>query len=174
MTPEPRIPPLDPALLEGRFGSLNVTRTIGQNQALLKAWGVFASYILGPDISLSPRERELAILRVGWNYQASYEWGHHVDIARRIGMAQEDIQAVQQPVAPGHLSDHECRILQAVDDIKATGEIAPATWQGLKQQYSDQQMLDLLFTVGQYTMVCVALKSIKVQLEEGFTGLPTP
>jgi hypothetical protein len=33
-------------------------------------------------------------------------------------------------------------------------------------------MLDLIFTIGQYTMVCIALNSIGVQLEEGFTGLP--
>ena len=46
-----------------------------------------------------------------------------------------------------------------------------ATWDGLKQFYSDRQMLDLLFTLGQYTMVSMVLNSTKVQLEEGFEGL---
>jgi alkylhydroperoxidase family enzyme len=172
MVPNPRIPLLDPASLEGYLGTLNITRTIGQNPALLKAWGTFATYILGPDLSLAPRQRELAILRVGWNHQAGYEWGHHVAIARSIGMTDADIVAVQQAPAPSHLDELECLVLQAADDVKAHAEISGATWERLKVHYSDQQMLDLIFTIGQYTMVCIALKSIRVPLEEGFTGLP--
>lgn len=170
--PDPRIPLLDPDSLEGHLGTLNITRTVGQNPALLKAWGTFATYILGPELSLAPRQRELAILRVGWNHQAGYEWGHHVAIARSIGMTDADILAVQQGPAPGHLDELECLVLQAADDVKAHAEISGETWQRLKAHYSDQQMLDLIFTIGQYTMVCIALKSIGVPLEEGFTGLP--
>jgi alkylhydroperoxidase family enzyme len=173
MTAEPRIPPLAAELLEERLGSLNVARTIGQNPALLKAWGVFATYILGPELSLSPRERELAILRVGWNHQAGYEWGHHVAIARGIGMTEQDILAVQEGSRSPHLTELECLIVQAADDIKSCAEISGQTWDGLKAHYSDQQMLDLIFTIGQYTLVCIALNSIKVQLEEGFSGLPS-
>jgi 4-carboxymuconolactone decarboxylase len=172
MPTEPRIPPQDPALLDERFGKLNVARTIGQNPALLKAWGAFAVYILGPDLSIAPRERELAILRVGWNHQAGYEWAHHVEIARQIGMSEADILAVQHAPAPSHLAELECLILRAADEIKEHSVLSGETWGKLKAHYSDQQMLDLIFTIGQYTMVCIALKSIGVQLEEGFTGLP--
>jgi 4-carboxymuconolactone decarboxylase len=171
MLPEPRIPPVAPELLEEHFGRLNVTRTIGQNPALLKAWGAFALYILGPELSLSPRQRELLILRVGWNHQADYEWGHHVAIARSIGMGDADILAVQQAPAPSHLDALECLLLRAADEVKAQAEISGATWESLKAYYSDQQMLDLIFTIGQYTMVCIALNSIRVPLEEGFTGV---
>jgi len=172
MTAEPRIPMVDPKSLEGHLGQLHVTRTIGQNPALLKAWGAFASYILGPDLSLTPRERELAILRVGWNRRADYEWGHHVAIAKSVGVTDAEILAVQQAPGAARLSDLEVLILQAVDDVHSSAEIATDTWHALKEHYSDQQMLDLIFTIGQYNMVCVALNSIKVQLEEGFDGLP--
>src|ERR1700751_1223906 len=30
--------------------------------------------------ALPPRERELAVLRIGWLMRAPYEWGEHVDI----------------------------------------------------------------------------------------------
>jgi 4-carboxymuconolactone decarboxylase len=172
MSSEPRIPLASPESLEPIFGHLNVTRAIGQNPGLLAAWGGFATYILGPDLSLSPRERELAILRVGWNLQADYEWGHHVEIAHRIGMTVEDIQAVQEGPGSAHLGALDRLILHAVDELRADAEISADTWAGLKAFYSDRQMLDLLFTIGQYTMVCSALKSIKVPLEEGYEGLP--
>jgi 4-carboxymuconolactone decarboxylase len=174
MKAEPRIPLLDPELLEGRFGELNVTRAIGQNPGLLKAWGVFATYILGPDLSITPRERELAILRVGWNLQADYEWGHHVEIAKKIGMTDKDILAVMEGPESLHLDPLESLILRAADDVKREAEISGDSWTELKAHYSDQQMLDLIFTIGQYTMVCTALNSIKVPLEEGFEGLPAP
>jgi alkylhydroperoxidase family enzyme len=109
---------------------------------------------------------------VGWNHQADYEWVHHVAIARSIGMSDADILAVQQAPAPSHLDALESLLLCAADEVKAQGEISGETWARLKEHYSDQQMLDLIFTLGQYTLVCIAIKSIRVPLEEGLTGLP--
>jgi len=172
MTETPRIPLVAPELMEPRLGTLNVARTVAQNPALLKAWGEFAQYILGPKLSLTPRQRELAILRVGWNQRADYEWAHHVEIAKGIGMTDQDILAVQETPGYCQLNDLECFILQAVDDIHTAMEISSTTWAALAAEFSHQQMLDLVFTIGQYTMVCIALNSIKVPLEEGFTGLP--
>ena len=168
---QPRIPMVDPDSLEPRFGNLHIARTIAQNPGLLAAWGGFATYILGPELSIPPRERELAILRVGWNHQASYEWSHHVAIAQGLGMADEDILAVQEGPGSAHWGERDALILQAADDLWAQREISAATWDGLKQFYSDRQMLDLLFTLGQYTMVSMVLNSTRVQLEEGFEGL---
>jgi alkylhydroperoxidase family enzyme len=165
-----RIPMVDPDSLEPRFGSLHIARTIGQNPELLKAWGGFATYILGPELSITPRERELAILRVGWNHQAAYEWSHHVAIAQGLGMAGEDILAVQEGPDSAHWSELDSLILQAADDLWGQREISAGTWAGLKQFYSDRQMLDLVFILGQYTMVSMVLNSLKVPLEEGFEG----
>lgn len=168
---EPRIPMVQADSLDPRFGNLHIARTIGQNPPLLKAWGGFATYILGPELSITPRERELAILRVGWNHQASYEWSHHVAIAQGLGMADEDMLAIQEGPGSAHWSERDALILQAADDLWQHREISAGTWAGLKQFYSDQQMLDLLFTLGQYTMVSMVLNSTKVELEEGFEGL---
>jgi alkylhydroperoxidase family enzyme len=41
---------------------------------------------------------------------------------------------------------------------------------GLKETYSDQQMMDLVFTVGQYNMVSMALNSFGVQLDDYIEG----
>ena len=124
MTEKPRIPLVAPELMEPRLGTLNVARTVAQNPALLKAWGEFAQYILGPKLSLTPRQRELAILRVGWNQRADYEWAHHVEIAKGIGMTDQDILAVQKTPGSCQLNDLECHILQAVDDIHSAMEIS--------------------------------------------------
>ena len=39
--------------------------------------------------------------------------------------------------------------------------------QGLSEHLNQQQMMDLVFTVGQYNLVSMALNSFGVQLDEG-------
>ena len=54
-----------------------------------------AVQLLGRGV-LSPRDRELAVLRVGWLCQAPYEWGEHVRLAKQAGVTSEEIERVTQ------------------------------------------------------------------------------
>ena len=40
------------------------------------------------------------------------------------------------------------------------------------KRYNDRQLMDLTFTVGQYTMLSMFLNSAGVQQEEAIAGLP--
>ena len=48
------------------------------------------------------------------------------------------------------------------------------SWRELAERWSDKQLMDLVFTVGQYVMTCMALKTFGVQREPGVPGLPGP
>jgi 4-carboxymuconolactone decarboxylase len=50
--------------------------------------------------------------------------------------------------------------------------IGDATWSALAARYSTMQLLDLVFTVGQYTLVSMALNTLGVQLDAGVEGFP--
>jgi len=52
--------------------------------------------------------------------------------------------------------------------------VSDATWGALARHYEKKQLMDVVFTVGQYTAVCMALNSFGVQLEPGVTGLEGP
>ena len=54
-----------------------------------------------------------------------------------------------------------------MDELHDDAFISDATWDGLTKRYNTNQMFDLVFTVGQYTMVSMALNSFGVQLESG-------
>ena len=45
--------------------------------------------------------------------------------------------------------------------------VADDVFNALRERYSEQQMIDVVFTVGQYAMVSMALNSFGVQLEDG-------
>ena len=178
----PRIPPLSPEewddetrqLLtslkrEGRI--FNIFATLARHPALLRRWLVFGTHILGKS-TLPPRERELAILRMGWLCRAEYEWGHHVAMGKEAGLTDAEIKRVAQGPEASGWEPFERVLLCGVDELHRDTFISDATWQSLAARYETRQMLDLVFTVGQYKLVCMALNSIGVQLEPGYESLP--
>ena len=114
------------------------------------------------------------ILRVGWLCQAGYEWGQHVVIGRRDGLSDEEIARIPEgPEAPGW-SDLERALLRATDELHEDRFVRDATWSALCEHYDAKQLMDLLFTIGQYELVSMVLNTLGVQLDPGFGGLPTP
>jgi 4-carboxymuconolactone decarboxylase len=153
----------------GRGRVLNIFKTLANYPDLAKRWMVFANHILGKS-KLAIRERELIILRIGYLCQAGYEWGQHVLIARDAGVTDEEIRTAKTgPDTPG-LSELDRLLLQATDELHADAHVSDATWQGLSQHLNTQQLMDVVFTVGQYNLVSMALNSFGVQADEGLPG----
>ena len=67
----------------------------------------------------------------------------------------------------------EAALLRATDELHENSMISDATWSALAAHYSVQQRMDLVFAVGQYTLVSMALNTLGVQLDEGIEGFPT-
>jgi len=179
---QPRIPPLPSsewnsdvqelmATLKSEGQVFNIFRTLGRHPDLLRRWLVFANHVLGKS-TLPARERELAILRTGWLCRAEYEWGHHVEIGGKAGLSAGEIKRVTRGAADPGWQPGEAAVLQAADELHRDSFISDATWKALAQHYNEQQLIDLIFAVGQYTLVCMTLNSLGVQLEEGYERLP--
>ena len=150
---------------------LNIYTTLAHHPELLRRWLVFGSHVLGGS-TLSPRARELVILRTGFRCGSEYEWGQHSVIARLVGISDEEIRRITAgPTAPGW-EPFEAVLLRAADELHDDHVISDATWGALREQYDVKQLLDLVFTVGQYTMVSMALNTLGVQREEGVGGFP--
>ena len=150
---------------------LNIFRTLGHHPKLLKRWMVFGNHVLSKS-SLSPRDREIAILRIGWLCQAEYEWGQHADISRQIGMTEAEITRVSAGPGAEGWTPLESALIRAVDELHADAMISNETWEALSAHYETQQLMDLVFTVGQYNLVSMALNTLGVQLDEGVAGFP--
>ena len=178
---EPRVPPLDPQSAEGpakeqleraaaRGPLLNITRTLAHYPELSRAWGQFARHVLAGS-TLPPRERELIILRMGWNCRSGYEFGQHRRIGQEAGLTLEEVKRVKQGPAAEGWSDHERALLTAADELHADAFLTDATWNALGERYNTQQLMDVVFAAGQYNLVSMALNTLGVQLEPGTPGL---
>jgi alkylhydroperoxidase family enzyme len=146
----------------------NIFRTLANHEKLAKRWLVFGNHILSKS-TLPAREREIVILRIGWLCQSAYEWGQHVVIGKRAGITEEEIPKIKEGPNAGW-SDHEALLLKAADELHGDAFVSDETWAGLTKTYNDQQMMDLVFTCGQYNMVSMALNSFGVQLDDDIEG----
>jgi 4-carboxymuconolactone decarboxylase len=152
-----------------RGSVLNIFRTLANHPDLARRWMVFANHILGKS-TLAIRERELVILRIGFLCQSGYEWGQHVLIARQAGMTEEEIRSAKTGPDTAGLTELDRLLLTATDELHSDAHVADATWTALSELLSRQQMMDLVFTVGQYNLVSMALNSFGVQTDEGLPG----
>ena len=180
---KPRIPPIPESEWSDEVRELlagfvrpdgrvfNIFGTLAHHPKLMKRWVVFANHVLGKQ-TLSPRDRELAILRIGWLCRAEYEWGQHVVIGRDAGISDEEIERVPSGPDARGWPPNEAAILRAVDELHDDAMITDSTWKVLSEHYSTEQLIDLVFTVGQYNLVSMALNTLGVQLDDGIEGFP--
>lgn len=158
------------AMLDG-LGRLNIFTTLAHHPKLLKRWMVFGGHVLAKS-TLPARERELLILRTGWRGRCEYEFGQHRSIGRHAGLTDEEILRLTADGTDGWSAD-DAVLVAAADELVDERRLSDSTWAALTSRFGDQQVLDLIFTVGQYTMVCMALNSLGVQLDDGVEGFPT-
>lgn len=175
----PRVPPVEPEQWSDEqreiFGGLrvngrmlNIFKTLANHPKLGKRWLVFANHIMGKS-TLSLRDREILILRIGWLCKSGYEWGQHVQIGLECDLSAAEIERIKVGADAEGWTQAERLLLRATDELHADAFISDATWQGLERCYSTEQLLDIVFTVGQYNLVSMALNTCGVQLDGGMT-----
>ncbi len=185
---EPRIPPINLAdadaethELLSRFSQLrgddvevlNVFGTIAHHPVLMRKWLVFATYVLTKS-SLDPHLRELVVLRVGWLCGAPYEWGQHIVVGRTVGVTDAEVARVAAgPDADGWTAI-EAAALRATDELHSRSTITDPTWATLAGVLSEQQILDLVFLVGEYHLVSFALNACRVRRDDGIDENSVP
>lgn len=117
------------------------------------------------------RERELAIVRIGWLCGAPYEYGQHVIIAKRRGITEEEIARIRVgSQAPGW-SDHERAILSGVEQLLDDKAISDETWNTLARSWDEAQLIEYVMVVGQYLSTAIVQNALKVRMEKGIPGL---
>lgn len=151
-------------------GTTNIFRTLVRHPGLFRKWLPFGGKLLNG--KLGARERELAILRVGWLCACEYEWAQHVPLARTAGLSEDEVVRIRAGAdAPGWSEDDRA-VLRATDELHSQSCISDATWSALAEIYNEQELIELVMVVGHYHLVSFALNTLGVPLEEGLAGFP--
>lgn len=121
--------------------------------------------------TLSPRERELAVLRQAWVTGSPYEWGEHVDIAKRCGLSGEEVERITVGHEAVGWSGHDAALLRGVDELLSRFRISDGTWAVLAESWDDQQLLEFPILVGVYAATAMQQNSIGARLRAQNPGL---
>ena len=153
------------------LGDLNIFRTLAQHPDAVPELGSVRGYLLA-DGTLPFEERELLILRTGFNCGSPYEWGQHVRISLNGGMSREAVDRVAMgPEAEGW-SPREAALLRAADELHERPASRRGTWETLAAELDAHQLIELCMLVGQYHLVAFTLNAVGVQPEPGLEPLP--
>lgn len=179
--PTPRIPPVTPAewteqirdvfaVMGGaeareKGSPYNVVLTLAQHPELALPHLHFYKTLLNCS-TLPIQLREIITLRVAWRLQSEYEWVQHVKLGKRVGLTDEHIEAVKAGAEVPIWSELERLSLRAVDQLAVQSQIDDATWNGLAKHMSRKELMELLFIIGTYTMLCWAFNAMGLQLEQ--------
>ena len=154
---------------DGRFP--NILTTLANHPKLLEKYMGIAPYIAG-ETTIPPREREIIILRIGWLCRSEFEFGWHTLYGRSAGLTDEEIKRIMKGPRAAGWDPFDATLLLAVDELYYDAFITDATWNALAKRYNQQQLMDVVVTVGQYNLVSMFLNSFGVQLDEGVPGFP--
>lgn len=150
---------------------LNIFRTLVRSPDAFRAFSWWGGYVMSRN-SLTPRDREIAILRVGWLCKSGYEWTQHRRIGLESGLSETEIACIKTGAGAEVWTAAERALLAAVDDLNRDHFVSNVSWGELAKHYSERQCMDLVFTVGQYTQVSMILNSFGIQVEDGQTVDP--
>lgn len=146
---------------------LNIFRTLAHAPNALTAFLGWGSYILSRRNALSERDRELVILRTGYNCRSGYEWTQHKRIGLDSGLSENDVERIKAGPDAAGWTDIDRAMLRATDELTADHFVTDATWAALAP-LGDKCRMDLVMTVGQYTQVSMMLNSFGIQVEDGW------
>ena len=162
--PSLSVPRIEPVEGDG----LRVGRTFRRHPDMAAARGTNPGYVLNPERSrLAPHDRELLILRTGWNAQAVYEWAKHVgSVGRAREHGLEPLWIAQGRDATGW-NANERVLIDAANEMYRDTMISDETWATLSERYDTHQMMSIAATAARYRMVSMTLNAFGVQPLQG-------
>lgn len=158
--PRQPFPPSDP----NRPKALNALGTFANHPSLAEAYHTFNGHVLFGS-ALSPRWRELLVLRVAAVRRSVYEWRQHVVLAGDAGISPAEVDQVAEGPGAAGWSRFDASLVRAVDELLDDALIADDTWAVLAEELDTEQLMDVVFTVGAYDLLAMAFRSFGVQLD---------
>jgi 4-carboxymuconolactone decarboxylase len=148
----------------------NILGIFSWHPALAKGFFTFNSHLFRS--TLTARDREIATVRTGWLRRAEYEWAQHVRMARNVGMSEEEVDAIAVGPDAAVWGARDAALLQAVDELVTDRYISDATWKRLADHLDRKQVMDLVFTVGAYDILGMAMNTFGLELDPDLPRFP--
>jgi alkylhydroperoxidase family enzyme len=163
----PRDVPIDP---------LRLFRTLVVHPQLAAAMHALGRFVLGRELAVGVRARELLIDRTTARCGAEYEWGVHASFfAARAGLSAEQVHAtVHGDAASPVWSDVDRLLVRLADELHETATVSDALWAELRARWTPPELLELVLVVGWYHAIAFLVNAVRVEREPWAPAFPAP
>lgn len=148
-----------------KLAPLNLFRMMAHSGGMLEKYIRLGNYFLRQG-KLDPVIREIAILRVGYLSNASYETYQHERISRDIGMSDALIDGIKAGPKAAIFDDTQRMVMNYVDDIVANVRASDVTFDPIKANFSVGELQELTMVIGFYMMTCRFLETFDIDIED--------
>jgi alkylhydroperoxidase family enzyme len=142
---------------------MNVFATLARHESLFWPWLAFAGKLLAG--TLTTRHREIAILRTSYRCDCAYERRHHRDIAKDAGFRDDELDALERDPNDVDWEASDRVVIDVVDELHEQQRLSEATWQRMREHFSEKAVIELVMLAGHYHMLAMTLNALQVETE---------
>ena len=151
--------------IEGERGKvLNLYRMLLHSPPLAAGW-LHCFTAIRHQGRLDGHTRELAICKVGRMNRADYEWEHHKPIARREGISDEQLDAIDGWRESDLFDDRERAVLAYAEQMTGQIEVDDEVFAAVRRHFDDRELVELTATIGGYNLVSRFLVALQIDMD---------
>jgi 4-carboxymuconolactone decarboxylase len=121
--------------------------------------------------ALPEKLKELAILVVARHWTAQYEWYAHRRLALEAGLKPAVAADIAAGKRPAGLQPDEQAIYEFARELLETKEVSDATFNAVAQRFGEKAVVDLICTMGYYSLVSMTLNVNRFPIPQDATPL---
>jgi 4-carboxymuconolactone decarboxylase len=152
---------------ESQFGVRavpNVVKALANSPGLAAKVFPLANYFMNQS-ALSPRLRELAVLILMKRCDCEYGFVRHIDIAKRVGLTQRQIEEVGSYGGSGAFTDDEKTILRYAEELTTKARVDDDLFRRAEAIAGKDGIVDLTGAIAFWNMMARNLNALQVGLE---------
>ena len=143
---------------------INLYKVLAYNTHVMRDFLRLGSSLL-TKTELSPKLRELAILRIAKLTGSEYEWAQHYPIALEVGVGPEQAKAIAYWDRANNFNDMERAVLRYTDEVLQDAKVKDENFNELRQHLNTRNIVELTVSIGYWEMVARLLEALKVDMD---------
>ena len=148
----------------GVRGIPNVAKALANSPGLATKVFPLANYFMNQS-ALNKRVRELAVLMLMKRCECEYGFVRHLDIAKREGISQQQIDEIGSYRTSQQFSDNDKLILQYAEELTTKARVDDDLYRKVESVVGKDKIVDLTGAIAFWNMMARNLNALQVGLE---------
>lgn len=117
--------------------------------------------------TLTPYQRELALVRAGFNGESQFVFSQHCKAARHAGVPDDKLSAIPAWSTSAAFDDADRAVLAYTDEMTlARGRVQDATFAALQSHLSDEAIMELTYAIATYGMHAAITRALRLEYDD--------